>query len=99
MKTGLLQGLIFAGGAYVAYVLYREYKKATVYEAQQPVPPEAKLTGKVQQTRGSKPGLEVLGFKIQDWAEIQFPTGEKDWIRIKPTEKLKKVVGNVLPQG
>lgn len=81
MKKGFWV-LLLVGGA--VYFLIR--KKATPqFVLVQPLPTGATLTGKTTRTtNGGAPGqTEIVGYAIRDWAEMQTPLGQKDWIEIR----------------
>ena len=81
MNKDILTLLVAVGGGYLLLKYWQDRQPAM--EPKFPQPPGTKPTGKVQRTTGGAPGVEVSGFKIQDWAEVVFPTGEVSWVEVK----------------
>lgn len=82
--------LLWAGIGYVAWLVLSKPKVAAMpvvipnVKPLQPIPDTAVITGRTERTfNGGKPGEEVVGFMVRDWAEIRYPNGVNDWISVQ----------------
>ena len=78
--------LILGAGAYLLWKAYEKYQgEQPVVQPMEATPPGSMLTGRrMRTTNGGRPGeVEVIGYGIRDFLEINMPSGEKSWIEVK----------------
>lgn len=92
MKSRYMPWLLIGGAALYLWWRNRNLVReepAPDLNFEKPLPPGSVATGNVTETSGNRPGEESLGYAKRTFAEILYPTGERDWIEFKIGDKFR----------